>query len=66
MNPLTLSGQMQQVCLHVLDFVLQDVAVELKHSEDVLWERSRHQIAPVHHLAHYDTDHWREEKTEDL
>lgn len=59
---------MQEVCLHVQHFMLQDVAVELKHCEDVLGELSGrrtvrlHQIAPVHHLAHHDTDHWREEE----
>lgn len=35
---LTLSGQVQQVRLHVLDFVSYDVAVELKHCQDVLAE----------------------------
>lgn len=59
---LTLSGQMQQVCLHVLYIMLEDVTVELKHSQDVLGERSWYQIAPVHHLADNDTNHWREKK----
>lgn len=54
---LTLSGQMQQVRLHVLHFVLYDVCVKLEHSQDVLGECSRHQIAPVHHLAGNETNH---------
>ncbi|TNN61463.1 hypothetical protein EYF80_028342 [Liparis tanakae] len=64
----TFSGQMQEVCLHVQHLVLYDVAVELKHREDVLGELGGrgtvrlHQIAPVHHLAHHDTDHWRGEE----
>lgn len=62
MCALTLSGQMQQVRLHVLHFMLQDVAVELKHSQDVLGERRWHQLSPVHHLADHDADHWREKR----
>lgn len=57
---LTLSGQMQQVRLHVLYFMLQNVTVELKHSQDILGESSWYKIAPVYHLADYDTNHWRE------
>lgn len=52
---------MQQVDLHVLHLVLQDVAVELEHGQDVLGQRSRHQVSPVHHLTHHHSDHWTEE-----
>lgn len=54
---LTLSGQMQQVRLHVLHFMLQDVTVELEHSQDVPGESRRHQVTPVHHLADDDANH---------
>lgn len=50
---------MLQVCLHVLDFMLQDVTVELKDSEDILGEGSRHEVAPVHHFTNYDPDYFR-------
>ena len=65
---LTLSGQVQEVCLHVLNLMLQDVAVELKDGQDVLGESGgrrnvwRRKVAPVNHLTHYDANHWREKE----
>lgn len=56
---LTLSGQMQQVRLHVLHLVLEDVGVELEDGQDVLGQRSWDQVVPVHHLPGHEADHWR-------